>query len=259
MVSVAVVILLLYYFFAIIGMEVFSEVELKNCCKGTIFEDFYKDSGVNGSQVLLRYYLNSFDVRPTITITIHFPNFRTNIQPTKMHFYSLPLLQNVFSSFVTLFELTVVNNWYVIMEGHRIASGSRLSRLYFITFYLVTMCLLTVVIAFILDTFLFRMRYKREMDKKTEQKMLRREVALSTDEIDFCYSTRSGQPIRKAEILEDYGEDLSSKGYLTYVGWRRRNKEILLKRMFRDEIATWIRETDPSTTTRPSHSRATPQ
>ena len=67
MVSVSVVILLLYYFFAIIGMEIFSQVELKNCCKGTIFEDFYKDTNASQSQVLLRYYLNSFGVRINYT------------------------------------------------------------------------------------------------------------------------------------------------------------------------------------------------
>jgi len=101
-----------------------------------------------------------------------------------------------------------------------------------------------------LDTFLFRMRYKREMDKKTEQKMLRREVALSADEIDFCYSGQPDQSISRAQILHDYGEDLSTRGFLTYVGWRRRNKEILQKRMFRDEIPNWIRETEPANLTR---------
>lgn len=82
------------------------------------------------------------------------------------------------------------------------------------------------------------------MDKKAEVKMLRREVALSVDEIDFCYSARSGQPIQKSQILQDFGEDLGTNGFLVYVGARRRNKEILLKRMFRNEIPNWIRETE---------------
>lgn len=64
MVSVALVVLLLYYFFAIVGMEIFSQVDLRNCCQGTIFEDFYKDTNSTQSQVLLRYYLNSFKVCP---------------------------------------------------------------------------------------------------------------------------------------------------------------------------------------------------
>lgn len=43
------------------------------------------------------------------------------------------------TSGVVLFELTVVNNWHITMEGYAFASGNGLSRLYFMIFYLVTM------------------------------------------------------------------------------------------------------------------------
>lgn len=39
---------------------------------------------------------------------------------------------------VTLFELTVVNNWFIIMEGYAI-TATEFSRIYFMTFYIVTM------------------------------------------------------------------------------------------------------------------------
>lgn len=59
---------------------------------------------------------------------------------------------------VTLFELTVVNNWYVIMDGYA-AEFTEWSRIYFMLFYLVTMVIMTVVVTFILDAFIFRMQY----------------------------------------------------------------------------------------------------
>jgi hypothetical protein len=83
------------------------------------------------------------------------------------------------------------------------------------------------------------------MDKRTENKMLRTEVALSAEEVDFIYRQSPEDPRRKMQILQNCNEDLTSKGYVTYVGFRRRTKEILFKRMFRSEIPDWLRETEP--------------
>ncbi|XP_006613308.1 two pore calcium channel protein 1-like isoform X3 [Apis dorsata] len=58
--STAVVMLVLYYFFAIIGMELFAGYNMRNCCKNTTVEDFYKYSA-NESTALGYYYLNTFD------------------------------------------------------------------------------------------------------------------------------------------------------------------------------------------------------
>lgn len=113
------------------------------------------------------------------------------------------------------------------------------------TFYLVTMVLLTIIVAFILDTFLFRIQYKRAMDKSSEEKMLRTEIFLTGEEIDFCYRQYCQDPRKRTQLLQDYGEDLAVKGYITYLGYRRRTKEILFKRMFRNEIPDWLRETEP--------------
>jgi two pore calcium channel protein 1 len=129
------------------------------------------------------------------------------------------------------------------MEGYKEATGNRFSRIFFFSFYITTLCLITIMIAFILDTFLFRMQYKRCMDKKTEEKMLRTQVSLSGDEIDFCYKHYTEES-RRRQILQDYGEDLAARGCVNYVGWRRRTKEILFKRMFRNEIPDWVRESE---------------
>ena len=63
-------------------------------------------------------------------------------------------------SYVTLFELTVVNNWFVIMEGFALTTETDASRIFFMAFYLFTMIVMTIIVAFILEAFLFRIQYK---------------------------------------------------------------------------------------------------
>ncbi|XP_042876228.1 two pore calcium channel protein 1-like [Penaeus japonicus] len=128
--SAIVVIIITYYFFAIIGMELFSQYDMKNCCVNTTVEQFYKDD--NTTVYVNYYYLNNFD--------------------------------DLFKAGVTLFELTVVNNWFIIMEGYA-AVGGQWSRLFFMVFYLVMMVVMSVVVAFILEAFTFRMQYNQTVQE----------------------------------------------------------------------------------------------
>ena len=43
LISAIIVLYLIYYFFAIIGMECFGKLELINCCKNSTVEQFYKN------------------------------------------------------------------------------------------------------------------------------------------------------------------------------------------------------------------------
>ncbi|XP_019394961.1 PREDICTED: two pore calcium channel protein 1 [Crocodylus porosus] len=110
MASLGLTLLIFYYCFAIVGMEFFAGVVYPNCCNMSTVADFYRwlNHTVGNKTVVEEgyYYLNNFD--------------------------------NVLNSFVTLFELTVVNDWYFIMEGVT-SETSHWSRLYFMTFYIVTM------------------------------------------------------------------------------------------------------------------------
>ena len=57
------------------------------------------------------------------------------------------------SGFVTLFELLVVNNWFVLASGYEAVAGVY-ARWYFISFYLVGVVLgLNICVAFVLDTY----------------------------------------------------------------------------------------------------------
>ncbi|KAG9487107.1 hypothetical protein GDO78_007142 [Eleutherodactylus coqui] len=114
MASLGLTLLIFYYSFSIVGMEFFSGVLYPNCCStSTVAESYRLQNHTVGNQTLVEegyYYLNNFD--------------------------------NILISFVTLFELTVVNNWYIIMEGVT-SQTSHWARLYFMVFYIVTMVSIT--------------------------------------------------------------------------------------------------------------------
>merc|ERR550532_3730219 len=127
-------------------MECFKHTQhlLKNCCVNTTVEQYYKDDNITGEASY--YWLNTF--------------------------------QNMPAAGVTLFELTVVNNWYITMEGHTIVTGTDWSRVFFMTFYVFTMIVMTIIVAFILEAFLFRIQYKSFLTKEEEKKKLTHEVLL---------------------------------------------------------------------------------
>nr|CAD7437546.1 unnamed protein product [Timema bartmani] len=149
MCSTAIVMLVMYYFFSIIGMELFAGYDMRNCCVNTTVEDFYKWSS-NSTTALGYYYLNTFD--------------------------------DLMTSGVTLFELTIVNNWFILMNSYAVMV-SPWSRGYFMLFYLFTMVVLTIVVASVLEAFRFRIQYKRQTTKREEEKMLHEEVHLKWEEM----------------------------------------------------------------------------
>ena len=75
-------------------------------------------------------------------------------------------------SYVVLFELTVVNNWYVIMDGYAFytkeqgLSTHEWTRAYFMIFYIFTMIVMTIIVAFILEAFLFRIQFTEFLNKQ---------------------------------------------------------------------------------------------
>ena len=64
-----------------------------------------------------------------------------------MHFNTLP------SSFVVLFQLTVVNNWPIVEEGHLVATSTT-NRVYFVAFWLVMVILVfNLLTSYMLEAF----------------------------------------------------------------------------------------------------------
>ncbi|XP_049879411.1 two pore channel protein 1-like isoform X3 [Pectinophora gossypiella] len=200
--SAGCVMLVMYYFFAIVGMELFAAYDLRNCCVNTTVEDFYKWSE-NASTPLGYYYLNNFE--------------------------------NILTSGVTLFELTVVNNWFILMNAYATVAG-QFSRVYFMVFYLFTMVVLTIVVASVLEAFRFRIQYKRSTTKRDEEKLLHEEVHTNWEE-----AQRLGAVGDLADQLRPY---LPPGADVTFIGSRPRTKEVLQRRMYQTEIQKWLAEED---------------
>ncbi|XP_050668395.1 two pore channel protein 1-like isoform X2 [Leptidea sinapis] len=208
--SAGCVMLVMYYFFAIVGMELFASYNLRNCCVNTTVEDFYRFSE-NSSSPLGYYYLNNFE--------------------------------NILTSGVTLFELTVVNNWFILMNAYATVAG-QFSRIYFMVFYLFTMVVLTIVVASVLEAFRFRIQYKRSTTKRDEEKLLHEEVHTSWEE-----AQRLGAA---GELADQLRAHLPPGVQVTFLGTRPRTKEVLQRRMYQSEIQKWLAEETENEDLQPS-------
>ncbi|XP_077164871.1 two pore channel protein 1 isoform X2 [Paroedura picta] len=216
MASLGLTLLIFYYCFAIIGMEFFSGKLYPNCCNRSTVADAYR--WVNrtvGNRTVVEegyYYLNNFD--------------------------------NVLSSFVTLFELTVVNDWYIIMEGVT-SETSHWSRLYFMTFYIVTMVVMTIIVAFILDAFVFRMNYTRKNRDSEEDSGIVLEMEVSREEMTAVaeFYGRSGAASAASQLLKVVSQmDRHQQTSMLFLGRRSRTKSDLSMRMYEEEIQEWYEE-----------------
>ena len=68
--------------------------------------------------------------------------------------YYMNRFDNVYLSFMTLFELMVVNNWNIIMEGYVAATGTEWTRLYFILWFIViVVVVMNACAGFIIDAY----------------------------------------------------------------------------------------------------------
>uniref|UniRef100_A0A2K5PIB4 Two pore segment channel 1 n=1 Tax=Cebus imitator TaxID=2715852 RepID=A0A2K5PIB4_CEBIM len=217
MASLGLTLLIFYYSFAIVGMEFFCGILFPNCCNTSTVADAYRwRNHTVGNRTVVEegyYYLNNFD--------------------------------NILNSFVTLFELTVVNNWYIIMEGVT-SQTSHWSRLYFMTFYIVTMVVMTIIVAFILEAFVFRMNYSRknqdsEVDSGiTLEKEIFKEELVAVLEL---YREARGTSSDVTRLLETLSQmERYQQHSMVFLGRRSRTKSDLSLKMYQEEIQEWYEE-----------------
>uniref|UniRef100_A0A670ZW95 Voltage-dependent calcium channel protein TPC1 n=1 Tax=Pseudonaja textilis TaxID=8673 RepID=A0A670ZW95_PSETE len=216
MASLGLTLLIFYYCFAIIGMEFFSGKLYPNCCNtSTVADAFRWVNRTIGNKTVVDqgyYYLNNFD--------------------------------NILNSFVTLFELTVVNDWYIIMEGVT-SETSHWSRLYFMIFYIVTMVVMTIIVAFILEAFVFRMNYARKNQDSEEDSGIVFEREVSKEEIRGLAETygRQGDNLAASQLLKVVSQmDRHRQAAMLFLGRRSRTKSDLSMKMYEEEIQVGWRE-----------------
>lgn len=217
MASLGLTLLTFYYSFAIVGMEFFNGRLTPNCCNSSTVADAYRFiNHTVGNKTKVEegyYYLNNFD--------------------------------NILNSFVTLFELTVVNNWYIIMEGVT-SQTSHWSRLYFMTFYIVTMVVMTIIVAFILEAFVFRMNYSRKSQESEVdsgiviEKEMSKEELLAVLELHREARGTSSDVTRLLDTLSQM--EKYQQNSMVFLGRRSRTKSDLSLKMYQEEIQEWYEE-----------------
>ena len=89
--SMSLAVLILYYFYAIIGMELFGNYDLRDCCKNSSVESYFAQ-GSSNSSVKGYYYLNNFS-----NIATSFGNFLRNERPILISHLHLLQLHYSFS------------------------------------------------------------------------------------------------------------------------------------------------------------------
>uniref|UniRef100_A0A8C6E3A8 Two pore segment channel 1 n=1 Tax=Moschus moschiferus TaxID=68415 RepID=A0A8C6E3A8_MOSMO len=160
-------------------------------------------------------------------------------------YYYLNNFDNILNSFVTLFELTVVNNWYIIMEGVT-SQTSHWSRLYFMTFYIVTMVVMTIIVAFILEAFVFRMNYSRKNRDSEVDGGITLEKELFKDELVAVlklYREAGGANSDITQLLKILSQmERYEQNTLVFLGRRSRTKSDLSLKMYQEEIQEWYEE-----------------
>lgn len=217
MASLGLTLLTFYYSFAIVGMEFFSGRLSPNCCNSSTVADAYRFiNHTVGNKTKVEegyYYLNNFD--------------------------------NILNSFVTLFELTVINNWYIIMEGVT-SQTSHWSRLYFMTFYIVTMVVMTIIVAFILEAFVFRMNYSRKSQESEVDSGIVIEKEMSKEEllaILELHREARGTSSDITRLLDTLSQmEKYQQNSMVFLGRRSRTKSDLSLKMYQEEIQEWYEE-----------------
>nr|XP_019589424.1 PREDICTED: two pore calcium channel protein 1 [Rhinolophus sinicus] len=208
MASLGLTLLIFYYSFAIVGMEFFCGILYPNCCNTSTVADAYRwlNHTVDNRTVVEDgyYYLNNFD--------------------------------NILNSFVTLFELTVVNNWYIIMVRTAVSWG-RLPTI---------LVVMTIIVAFILEAFVFRMNYSRKNQDSEVDAGITVEKEISKDELLAVlklYREVRGAASDVPRLLKTVSQmERNEQNTMVFLGRRSRTKSDLSLKMYQEEIQEWYEE-----------------
>lgn len=247
--SVLLVVLIVYYFFAIIGMEtLFSKVG-PECCNTSWY-------GIGGS------YAGTFNTTDNTAFWLN--NFN-----------------NLVRTYVLLFEQMIVNNWFLAMESFASQSSQPyLVRFFFMCFHFTILVVSTVVVTYIVEAVTFKILLSQEERSKVktcrrhhpkgctccsegrdgqhniikldvsyqdtlrliqELEKIQREVRAARDGIKYHNLSYFQKKIKeRTDILPEREGDIS-----VLHGKHYRTKEDLFNLMYENEITAWIANDDP--------------
>ncbi|XP_018606521.2 two pore segment channel 3 isoform X1 [Scleropages formosus] len=198
-------ILVVYYIFAMVGMELF---------KGKI--TYFENSASPGSEYCGNPLLKG-------------SAFAKNN-------YCKNNFNNVWSSFVLLVELTVVNQWHVLASGFTAVTNAS-ARIFFVIFHiLVVIIIINIFVAFVLEAFFVEYTFsKGELQTSLEKKIEELELGIEQDKLDENL-------VEDMETCEnDLGPSETVKGkpslMFKIASKRYRTVDGLLQRMFEADLS----------------------
>ncbi|XP_072265563.1 two pore channel protein 2-like [Pyxicephalus adspersus] len=200
------IILVIYYVFAIIGMEIFKH-------KIRFFPENSTDPFALGCG----------------TQTLMESAFAKNK-------YCKNNFNNIGYTFIVLAELTVVNQWHIIATGFSLVTHPA-AKLYFMAFHVVIVIMvINIFVAFILEAFFVEYSLERSEVETTIEKKIQ-ELGMGVQEEDHL----SGNLVDNIETCEnntgEFGET-DQKGLMFRIASKRyRTVDALLQRMFEAEIS----------------------
>ena len=194
-----IIFFLIYYIFGVIGVELFQGYNLENCCHNTSVESAFSTEG--------GYYLNNFSDLPR--------------------------------AYVTLFELMVVNNWNIIMEGFAIVVGDW-SRIFFMIYYLFTMVVLTIIVSLILESLLLMINSKKKLSSNNKE--FETLINLQKEELEHLLRNTPAERNSRywySPIINDDYQDI-----IQFEGKKTSNKEDLFGLLHPEKIKEWTEEAE---------------
>merc|ERR1712213_170214 len=95
------------------------------------------------------------------------------------------------------------------------------------------MIVMTIIVAFILEAFLFRIQFTEFLTRQEEIKKMTAEITLNAEEL-FMLVQRNGSA--------DQYPNISQMSSYKFIGNKTRTKEQLQSLMYSDEMETWLAE-----------------
>ncbi|XP_060704811.1 two pore segment channel 3 [Hemiscyllium ocellatum] len=205
MLTYAGLVVVVYYIFAIIGMEAFKgRIQFYGANSSDPAAKYCGNPALKGSQfAALRYCRNNFN--------------------------------NIVSAFILLIELTVVNQWHVLAAGF-VKVTHLTARIFFVIFHImVVIILINIFIAFVLEAFFVEHSLARSAVETAVEKKIQ-ELGMGD-----CVDCPAGNLVEVMETNEnDLGNtdntDLKSKLRFKIASIRYKTVDALLQHMFEEEL-----------------------
>ncbi|KAL2634744.1 hypothetical protein R1flu_006223 [Riccia fluitans] len=107
------------------------------------------------------------------------------------------------TAMVSSFNLCIVNNWYIIMDGVTAAAGTSWARAYFVTFWAISVCFtLNVVVAFFVGAFSTQLEMA-ENDKSMVMPQTSNYAVLTRKKVGFALFLGYSRQFSKYDLYEE--------------------------------------------------------